>query len=72
MPSNDSFDIGIKGKMVRNWIKSSGEHGTQLSPEESSNLRIQLKRNSAPGQKNRDQYILKPIYVVNMNFFHKE
>lgn len=44
--------LGLKEKMVRNWIRKSEKHGTQLSPQGRKSLRIQKKRCSIRGQRN--------------------
>lgn len=45
--------LGVKEKMVRNWITNTGKHGTEFSGELKKNLRVELKRSSVSGQRNQ-------------------
>lgn len=47
--------FGLKEKVVRSWVSSAGKHGTALSPEERSNVRIESKRCSVTGKLNKQR-----------------
>lgn len=47
--------LGIKSKMVRNWISGASEHGMQESPDKTSSLRKSAKRSSVTGKRNEER-----------------
>lgn len=47
--------LALNEKMVRNWVNSAGKHATALSPESCSDIRIQSKRSSANGKRNKER-----------------